>query len=451
MKITLKHFITLLNYIAVWFVVRGIWHGFFSNQSSIISGIVWLILFFLSHLLDQRANPVYDTEGNRIHSNIAKAILVSLLFLFGISLVVWGFQYFLDNPYASLIMIPVWYILSLWVYPIKKRLHPVSRWKIIPVWLIIWWLSYIVLNGIIHTIPAHRYNISNTWSIVHPDYLVWDQETKKSIKNLWWITDGRFEWWFISDMFNKNNWIDDINTTWSISTRPSWMDWYNDQDIYTHCIAMTDMDWCAEFLSTYTGEVQIPEEIIEPSVIMDHSSMIKSELDFLALMIPHHQEAVDSSASLLRLPSISPQLRPILENIISGQNTEIRSMLWWLNQRYSWVTYTWEPYMPMMRDTSSISSLPTIENIFIQDMIAHHKWAVQMAEKLLLLSDTHEETINLAQNIIKDQTNEISILEQLLWGTTDTMDTVSMPPTSPEQNTTSSNDATTNTIYPSQR
>lgn len=452
MKITLKHFVTLLNYIAVWFVVRGIWHWFFSNNISIIVWIVWFILFFISHLLDIKANPVYGSDGNHIKVNFPKAIVVSLIFLFGVALVVWWFQYFFDNPYAALIMIPIWYILSLWMYPIKNRLHPVSRWKIIPAWVIIWWVLYIIINGIVHTIPSSRYNIASTWSMVHTDYTVWSKETKKSINNLRWITDGQFERGFLSDLFD-NNWnskINDVDMIWSWSTKPTWMDGYNDKDIYTHCIAMPDIEWCADFLSSYDWDTTIPTNIIEPAVIMDHSSTIKNELDFLALMIPHHQEAVDSSAVLLKLPSISPQLKPILENIISSQNTEIRSMLWWLNNRYSGTTYNGEPYVPMMRDTSSISDISTIETIYIQDMIWHHQWAIQMAEKVLTFSGIHEETKTLAENIIKNQTSEISILKNIL-NNINKPNNINTTNPNQQMDVVAPDSPVANTIYPSAR
>lgn len=449
MKITLKHFATLLNYIAVWFVVRAIWNWFFATHSSIISAVLWFVLFFISHLLEKRVNPIYDTDGNRIKTNIPKAIIVSLLFLFGIALVVWGFQYFFNNPYASLIMIPVWYLISFLIYPIKKNLHPVTRWKIIPLWLIISGLLYVVINWIVHTIPSNWYNISSTWSMIHTDYTVWTQETTKWVNNLWGLTDGKFEWGFLHDIFDKNKLNNDINITWSEVTRPTWMDGYDDQDIYTHCVSMPSMEWCENFLSSYTWTTTLPDEIIEPSIPMDHSSMINSEFDFLALMIPHHQEAVDSSASLLKLPSISPQLKPLLENIISSQNTEIRSMLWWLNGRYSWVAYTWEPYMPMMRDVSNISDISVVENIYIQDMISHHQWATQMAEKVLTLSGLHEEVKSLANNIIKNQSAEINVFESLLTNTNTSTTTQSNTMMMQQNNTISPDDQTvTNTIYP---
>lgn len=422
MKITLKHFTTLLNYIAVGLVVRGIWHGFFSNTPSIISGAVWFLLFFISHILEQKTNPSIDSEGNRIGINIPAAILISLLFLFGVSLVVSGFQYFLDNPYASLIMIPMWYILSLWLYPLKKKLHPVSRWKILPLWLIIWWLTYIALNGVIHTIPTNRYNVASTGSIVHQDYIVWENQTRqKWWRNLRWALDGNIELGFLSDLFKSKD-----NTPKIEDTRPTWMSGYTEQDIYTHCISMSDMEWCQEFLSTYTGEKINTPDITEPNAPMNHSTMINSELDFLALMIPHHQEAIDSSADLLKLPGLSNVVKTIAQNIVSWQNTEIRSMLSWLNNRYSGVNYTWAPYMPMMRDISSLPDTATKEKTYIQDMITHHLWAVQMAEKVLTFSNIHIETRRLANDIINTQTNEISLLESILnaWSTPSNTETL---------------------------
>lgn len=58
---------------------------------------------------------------------------------------------------------------------------------------------------------------------------------------------------------------------------------------------------------------------------MNHADMVKSEFDFIYLMIPHHQEAVDTSAALLKTTT-SPDLIALASGIVAGQAAEIETM-----------------------------------------------------------------------------------------------------------------------------
>jgi uncharacterized protein (DUF305 family) len=54
-----------------------------------------------------------------------------------------------------------------------------------------------------------------------------------------------------------------------------------------------------------------------------------AELDFVAMMIPHHQGAIDMAKALL-VYSGDPQLRNLAQGIITEQQNEIRVMQAWL-------------------------------------------------------------------------------------------------------------------------
>lgn len=62
--------------------------------------------------------------------------------------------------------------------------------------------------------------------------------------------------------------------------------------------------------------------------------MVTDALSFISEMIPHHQEAVDSSTILLGQTQ-NTALKSILENIISGQDSEITMMKNRLSDQYS--------------------------------------------------------------------------------------------------------------------
>ena len=159
---------------------------------------------------------------------------------------------------------------------------------------------------------------------------------------------------------------------------------------------------------------------------MNHAAMVTDAASFLFEMIPHHQEAVDSSQQLMMVTQ-NTELKNLLQNIIRGQTSEIIMMKRWLSDYYSWSNYV-PQYMKMMRDTTTINDVTTLEKMYIEDMIPHHQWAVDMANALLQIfaqqnpmikltteGATHREELKqFAQNIIWSQTIEIQQLKMLL-------------------------------------
>lgn len=154
--------------------------------------------------------------------------------------------------------------------------------------------------------------------------------------------------------------------------------------------------------------------------------MVSDELSFISEMIPHHQEAVDTSSILLTKTQNS-QLKIILQAIISWQNQEIVVMKKRLSDFYSGSTYQ-TTYMPMMRDVSTISAITTLEKMYIEDMILHHQGAIDMATKLLHIMEQQDPLIKLtaeahehreiikkfAQDIVTTQSEEIIQFQELL-------------------------------------
>lgn len=160
---------------------------------------------------------------------------------------------------------------------------------------------------------------------------------------------------------------------------------------------------------------------------MNHADMVTSEFDFISLMIPHHQEAVDSTQSLLNITQ-NTELKTLGQEIITAQTKEIAMMTGWLATWYSGETYEGMPYMPMMRDSRALSAITTIERWWMEDMIAHHQWAIDMAHKLLQIMDKQDPIIRLtaernafrqdlrkfANDIITVQQSEIDQMRKLL-------------------------------------
>ena len=193
-----------------------------------------------------------------------------------------------------------------------------------------------------------------------------------------------------------------------------------------HCAMMPDMAGC-EKINLSGWIITWSQDNSMMWHTMNHADMVSSEFDFIYLMIPHHQEAVDTAKSLNSITQ-NAELKTLTQNIINGQSQEISMMKWWLQKFYPDTVYEGMWYMPMMRDTSSISAITTIEKMWIEDMIGHHQWAVDMANKVLTLMKQQDPLIKLsaegnahreevrtfAQAVIDAQTKEITQMEMML-------------------------------------
>jgi uncharacterized protein (DUF305 family) len=147
------------------------------------------------------------------------------------------------------------------------------------------------------------------------------------------------------------------------------------------------------------------------NVPMDHGSMIKGDRDFLNLMIPHHQEAVDTS-SLLLTKSPDPELKAFLNTVILAQTKEIAHMKTWHKQ---WFMTAWEDdglYLPMMPSLDTLSPQKARE-AYLSGMIKHHEGAVSMAEKIQTITK-RKELLDMASAIIKTQSEEVEYMKKLL-------------------------------------
>lgn len=186
-----------------------------------------------------------------------------------------------------------------------------------------------------------------------------------------------------------------------------------ESEIRERCIAIPTMEGCDMFINTVGSGTNSGSIITTGTEIShNHADMVNSEVDFVALMIPHHQEAVDSTISLLNVTQ-NPTLQYLGNNIVTSQQEEIQMMQERLSGIFAGRTYTGIPYMPMMREIRTISSTQTAEKMWLEDMVAHHQGAVDMAKKVLTLSP-RQEIKTFAENIIKVQSDEIKLMNQLL-------------------------------------
>ena len=145
---------------------------------------------------------------------------------------------------------------------------------------------------------------------------------------------------------------------------------------------------------------------------MDHGMMmVGSEKEFITEMIPHHQEAVDTAKEVLARGATTPEIKTLVQNIITAQEKEIADMKAWYQ---TWYGTAYQPsgnYKPMMRDLESLSG-QAIDKAFLEDMVMHHMGAIMMAQSVQQYIE-HEEVQTLSEAIISSQSAEIKLMQQL--------------------------------------
>lgn len=139
---------------------------------------------------------------------------------------------------------------------------------------------------------------------------------------------------------------------------------------------------------------------------------VVSEFDYLAQMIPHHQEAIDAAGVLARGTG-RPEMRRFANAIIQMQTAEANQMRRWLA--------AWYPdrnprvgYRPMMRELPGLRG-DALDRAFLEDMIPHHQMAVMMSQQVMRPGvASHREVVRLAQTISDVQRAEIRMMSEWL-------------------------------------
>jgi len=118
---------------------------------------------------------------------------------------------------------------------------------------------------------------------------------------------------------------------------------------------------------------------------------------FLEEMIPHHQEAVDTSLLTMNDADITnPEIRTFAARVYDKQSFEIAQMktwyLDWFGVEYGATTTLLQaPYEPMMGDLTQVKG-DNLGKAYLQNMITHHKHAIATAQEIrAFIQKTEEE------------------------------------------------------------
>jgi uncharacterized protein (DUF305 family) len=142
-----------------------------------------------------------------------------------------------------------------------------------------------------------------------------------------------------------------------------------------------------------------------------HQEAGQSEADFFTEMIPHHQEAVDSSRYMVT-NTTDPEIRTFAQGIVDNQTKEIWTMMGYYQTWYDKQFTGSSHYMQMMPDLSKYEG-NDLNRIYLEHMIDHHQAAVDMSKNVLRVSKK-EEVQTMANTIIEQQTEEIEKLKKWL-------------------------------------
>lgn len=150
----------------------------------------------------------------------------------------------------------------------------------------------------------------------------------------------------------------------------------------------------------------------------------EQDVMFLRMMIPHHEQAVRMSESLLEKNDVPTAVAELAGRIADEQSTEITMMTGLLSElgRSSSSTGTGMSGMDStgMMSGSEMDALDAAEGteaarLFLDGMIPHHESAVTMAENEMD-AGLDEAVVDFATSIVSSQTAEIDEMKALLAG-----------------------------------
>jgi uncharacterized protein (DUF305 family) len=149
-----------------------------------------------------------------------------------------------------------------------------------------------------------------------------------------------------------------------------------------------------------------------------HGMMAMDDKTFLAMMIAHHEGAIDMAEAELAVGK-DPKVRAIARNVVTTQRAENAQMRRMYGGDVPDIDTNNMGAMSMMgmsgMDGSAIRDANNPDQQFLRMMIPHHAGALMMAD-MVLNGDPSPEVAELANTIIEDQAREIAQMQDLRTG-----------------------------------
>ncbi|MGV8913379.1 MAG: DUF305 domain-containing protein [Rhodoglobus sp.] len=186
----------------------------------------------------------------------------------------------------------------------------------------------------------------------------------------------------------------------------------------TSAIALTallTLSGCANAL-TESGQNPDPSPTDSASI----ADANNADVMFTAMMIPHHEQAVEMADMVLAKEGIDERVVTLAQEIKAAQGPEIELMASWLD---GWGVDAADGMGGMnhgdgMMSDSDMSELDAANGddasrLFLEQMIVHHEGAIEMAETEIN-EGQNADAVALAQKIIDAQAAEITIMQDII-------------------------------------
>jgi len=135
---------------------------------------------------------------------------------------------------------------------------------------------------------------------------------------------------------------------------------------------------------------------------------------FAAMMIPHHEQAIEM-ADIALGKSADPEILALANEIKAAQGPEIEQMKSWGSSKTgSHAGHMMDEGMLSYDEMAQLKDANGAEfdRLFLEGMIKHHQGAIQMAD--MIIDSVNEEAALLGKNIVDSQSAEIERMKQLL-------------------------------------
>ncbi|EYT51768.1 DUF305 domain-containing protein [Leucobacter sp. USCH14] len=142
---------------------------------------------------------------------------------------------------------------------------------------------------------------------------------------------------------------------------------------------------------------------------------------FVTMMIPHHEQAIEMADMLLAKDGIDERVVALAQQIKDAQGPEIKTMQAWLDNWGVSADDSSTGGMDHGGGMMSEDSMTAFESatgteatrLFLEGMIEHHTGAIEMAQSALD-GGKNPDVLELAQQVIDDQSAEITTMQELL-------------------------------------
>jgi uncharacterized protein (DUF305 family) len=162
---------------------------------------------------------------------------------------------------------------------------------------------------------------------------------------------------------------------------------------------------------------------VAPSTTAAAEAHNDADVMFAQHMIPHHNQAIEMSDTLLAKQGIDPRVTELASQIKAAQGPEIQQMQSWLTQ---WDTPSMPPMsghgemagMSGMMSEQDMTALKDAQGVdasklFLTQMIAHHEGAITMAQTEIK-DGQYPPAVEMAHAIVTTQQREIDTMKGIL-------------------------------------